>query len=383
MAPRRQCARLKDRQHSITTKSQAANNTLTGVKKRAAKEGKAKDRGEDTSRPSFPFIKLVLELRREVYKLVLPQQESRPKQWAKIENKSNHSTSLLLASKQVSEEAQDVLYGLNAFTLAISDTNALWLDTFTEFDLQLGPIKVPLALPHIKNWQISLWPQIRICRFPDRGRNRPSIEDVHNEYIDFFSPFNYLRFKCKVEIITITKPARQYWDDPHFTYAAPSRFPHIDNKNGYKILASYDHQQCQSPRCLSFAASFGPFLGTFMGTTTPLAFTKSYTDWFDLKKRAHRAYTQYFRDINVSSGNLNERLAWITKGNNNNDDGKATTRFAQVAMHSAIAEATSELPHALLRVFDGLSAGSDIYFNAMFGAVEKLLKKLADLEDIE
>ncbi|KAI4281667.1 MAG: hypothetical protein L6R38_003510 [Xanthoria sp. 2 TBL-2021] len=294
---------------------------------------KAKKKGNQAV-PKFPLMKLPLELRRNIYSLVLPKEEkSRSSGWANIVGTPNEFMNLLLVNKQVSEEARSVLYGLNTFTMVISEARTLLLGSYDTHDFL--PLPTKPSLPFIENWQIALWPShMRMVDRPDarfhdavfsacselaktpdlktlklsipclcehfensliscscprvNGRchcDRQEIEDIHDAFINILVPFNQLRFKGKVQIVATAKPPAQRWSNNALSY--PTRFPRdlSDDKRGYIQLSNLPHQQCQEPLCISFAASFDPVTTLLMGNTTPLTLTEDQVDWLDLKKR--------------------------------------------------------------------------------------------------
>ncbi|KAI4276447.1 MAG: hypothetical protein LQ337_002497 [Flavoplaca oasis] len=337
--PTMQCARKRPQPPISTPPPSSAPN---GVKKRGWPKGKprkgpnARVTRPSTKRkaeqPKFPFMDLPLEIRREVYSLILPQQtpQSCSNGWATMDGIPNEFMNLLLINKQISDEARSVLYGLNTFTIVISQFRMSLPGSFTE--LEFLPFPTKPSLPFIKNWQIALWPTykrmtnrrdacfrdavfsacseiaktrglqtltlsipclcenfhpagVRILRCNKRCcRSAPEvIEDIHGAMINYLAPFNQLRFKGKVEIITAAKPPKTLWPGEAF----PKHFPGSDNEEGYIQLATHPHRQCQQPLCLSFAASFTPIAGLLMGNTTPLSLTEAQLAWLELKKRIH------------------------------------------------------------------------------------------------
>lgn len=318
----------------------------TGVKKRGwpkgrprkgpnapIAKGKKKAKGKKIAkgkRPEFPFMKLLPELRCEIYSLVLPQQDSQSRSsgWLTMDETPNDFMNLLLVNKQISDEARSVLYGVNTFTMVISEYQTFFLGSFTG-QQQFLPFLTKPSLPFIKNWQIALWPNEhhtgddinepgphfhdtvfsacseiaktqdlqklklsipclcnRTCEYGGyecHCRKNKIMEDTRDIFLDLFTPFNQLRFKGKVELVATPEPAEQLWSDEN--YGTPSRFPQSDDRLGYTRISKYSHHQCQEPRCVSFAASFGPVMATLMGDTTPNRLTENQREWLDLKKR--------------------------------------------------------------------------------------------------
>ncbi|KAL8896250.1 MAG: hypothetical protein Q9192_003186 [Flavoplaca navasiana] len=432
-----QCARKRP-QHPIS--APPPNRPPTGVKRRGWPKGKPRKgpnarvtrsstKGE-AKQPKFPFMDLPLEIRREIYSLVLPEQTpgSRSNGWATMDGLPNEFMNLMLVNKQVSDEAQSVLYGLNTFTMVISDTNSLILGYLDKVSFQ--PLQSPPSLPYIKNWQIALWPEIQDLMCPEleqfafsdavlsacfnlakipglqtlmiaipclcewfaeelvcdctNGRcKRPSIEDIHDEFIAILTPLNHLRFKGKVEIVTTPKPPPQEWDIIHWW--RDDHLPRAGNKAGYTELANHAHPQCQHPACLSFAESFIPIATTLMGKTTPLAFTGRHTSWFELKERAALAESQYSRPIDLAPANHEDRLSSINRGQGTTRwyDNVAKTRLVQDRMQCDIVEARQALPMALCGVWGALDSESEEYYEAMSDRLLEVLDKLPNVEEIE
>ncbi|KAL8853701.1 MAG: hypothetical protein Q9221_001512 [Calogaya cf. arnoldii] len=177
----------------------------------------------------------------------------------------------------------------------------------------------------------------------------------------------------KVEIITTSKPAPREWTQKR--NARKARFPSGGDKEGYQELANYAHPQCQNPRCLSFAASFGPTKVTLMGTTTPLAFTERHTHWFEIRERAARAEKQYSRPIDYDMPAAHERVQAIE-----NKGANGIRALYQDEMQRRTIEARDGIFKTRLNLFHALSEGSEKFFYTMYGQLEQLLDKLPDLE---
>lgn len=273
-----------------------------------AKRGRPrKGRPQKPQQPSFPFMKLPLELRRNIYNMVLPSQDVpiRSPEWANMIGTPNKFMNLLLVNRQISEEARSVLYGLNTFTITIvggaTFVEGSW-NTLEPQSLETTP-----SLRYIKNWQLrfplDIHPecgeentQIRaailstcaeLATIPDlqslkilipclceyahryrcsRCRNLKAgngatcrcidIEDIHEDIVYSLAPLNHLRFKHDVQFISMD------WSSPR------------------------GNQQCQKSACLSFTASFNSFVTTLRGDSAPLQLTPSQSEWFRLKRHA-------------------------------------------------------------------------------------------------
>ncbi|KAL8668465.1 MAG: hypothetical protein Q9168_006901 [Polycauliona sp. 1 TL-2023] len=292
-----------------------------------APKGKKKAIGKQ---PKFPFMKLLPELRNEIYSLVLPKRitQSNSGGWVSMDDTPNEFMNLLLVNKQVSDEARTVLYGHNTFTMVATKHRTLLLGSLIEHNFLPFPTKPSISF--IKNWQIALWPNYRnlrgksAARFCDavlsacsqiakahelqtltlsipcvcehlremrgqcncpRGRcqcDSQEIGEIHENMVALLAPFNQLRFKGKVQIVAAAQPPRR--SDAGAAILRTVSYSQSDDKDKQIKLSRYPHHQCQQPLCLSFAASFDPVRAMLMGHTTPLSLTKDQADWFDLKK---------------------------------------------------------------------------------------------------
>lgn len=74
----------------------------------------------------FSFMNLPLEIRPYFYRMTLPSQDlsMRSSNCAAIHGTPNEFMNLLLVNRQISDEARQVLYGGNSFTVAVSGDEA-------------------------------------------------------------------------------------------------------------------------------------------------------------------------------------------------------------------------------------------------------------------
>ncbi|KAL8934406.1 MAG: hypothetical protein Q9216_005930 [Gyalolechia sp. 2 TL-2023] len=272
--------------------------------------------------PQFPFMELPLELRRQIYSLILPSQDvpRRSGRWADIVGIPNNCMNLLLANRQISEEARTVFYGLNSFTMSISRYVASLLG-------RQQTLTSP-SLAYIKNWQLCFHsdmdryeyghmrdallqacaalakvPDLQtlkisipcFCWYIDRDsflrfgyRNDDAghqdgcrcienegedacccidLEGIHEGVVCTLASLNQLRFKNGFQVITHPLEDRS----PQQMIEDPERLSRIWN------------QQCQKPACLSFASSFEPFGATLRGRSTPLSLISNQAEWLKLE----------------------------------------------------------------------------------------------------
>ncbi|KAL8786932.1 MAG: hypothetical protein Q9213_002474 [Squamulea squamosa] len=318
--------------------------------RKVSRVAKASKRGWPKGKPRkqqrFPFMRLPLELRCHIYGMALPYQDvpTHSKEWSKILGYPNDSMNLLLVSKQVSDEARNVLYGLNRSTMIISAFCTFFQGSLV--DTWFQPISPTPSMPYIKNWQLALWPMSdsfddrhfrdavltacsEIAKIPklqtlklampclcERLENLPPrchhghcyrsehgqcsclhdlIGDVHDSFVCSFAPLNQLRFNSDVQIVSTPKPPRSEsysFGSGLSCHDYPRRFPQAYHRQGYIKLSQYSHEQCQQPLCLRFAASFEYIRATLLGDTTPLGLTKQQIEWLDLKRQVAKVYPE-------------------------------------------------------------------------------------------
>lgn len=106
----------------------------------------------------FPFMGLPFDVRRQFYIIILPQPgnpDPLAGDWVNMVGLPNPFMNLLLANKQVNEEARMVLYGLNTFTTVICPTGRLLLRSKPE-GIFPNPVVLPPAFTFIKGLQLSI-----------------------------------------------------------------------------------------------------------------------------------------------------------------------------------------------------------------------------------
>ncbi|KAL8649330.1 MAG: hypothetical protein Q9210_004464 [Variospora velana] len=305
----------------------------------------------EVEKQSFPFIRLPLELRHQIYGLALPHQEVSTGGWTTIVGTSNESMNLLLINQQILHEARSVLYGQNGFTMLISPFRILFLDFDTEVDLT-AMLTTP-SLPYIKNWQLALWPQV--CNLDGIHYNNAvlsasaelakiqglrslnlsvpcvcghlgiphiqgiqggcwalygnlaKVEYVHEMVVDILTPLNMLWFRGSVQIITTTKAAR-------CCTHCPARFRESEARKDAIGLAGSIHRQCQHPPCLALAASFEPLRASLMSKSTPLSLTPKKAKWLESKQRATEIQSEKNDDMSQAL-----RDVWDAIGSGSDD----------------------------------------------------------------
>ena len=288
----------------------------------------------DSASPfTFNILEAPIEIRRLIYDFVLPIQDTPRrdnKSWATIENVPNTSMGLLRANRQISQEALDVLYGSNAFTIFIHPHSAVcfqWsrLETFSfkQFD-------PPYPISRIQKWQINLGfnPYYRMftsardyvnadnhLNLPadinrDSSCTRDVVRSIADELIkcpnlkslkvripcvcyrhrdnaagiaeiaeavrSSISPLGRLAFNGSITFITATSTdiVGRSWVQWQDLGSGPS--------------------QCRQPACLGLAADLKSFLKTLVCPSSPRLQLSSYErEWLDLKRRIPNSCYQH------------------------------------------------------------------------------------------
>ena len=103
------------------------------------------------------FLDLPLEIRRKIYHLALPSQNTPPQSalWSSITDVPNHCMSLLLTNHEISAEAREVMYSVNTFTVAVSSLQITFL-YHSQLLQNFRPFKPRAPIHHIKKWQFDL-----------------------------------------------------------------------------------------------------------------------------------------------------------------------------------------------------------------------------------
>ncbi|KAL8901057.1 MAG: hypothetical protein Q9207_005393 [Kuettlingeria erythrocarpa] len=112
----------------------------------------------ESSPKAFPFFKLPFEIRQWIYTLALPRQDIpiRSDEWVdQIGGVPNQCMNVLLANKQISDEAHALLYGSNTFTIAIDECDTKFLH-FTQQTHGFTPFPSLKLIQYVKNWQLDL-----------------------------------------------------------------------------------------------------------------------------------------------------------------------------------------------------------------------------------
>ncbi|KAI4195286.1 MAG: hypothetical protein LQ346_003489 [Caloplaca aetnensis] len=261
----------------------------------------------------FRFMDLPLEVRRYFYRLILPSQtiSMRNNACAAIEGTPNEFMNLLVASRQVSDEARRVLYGSNSFTVTVSGdtTDFLGLEDRAKWFRPFLARPMP-SLNYIKNWQFRLifhrhWDQYpsdiemmqRDRRWLEEGLlavaselaritdlqtlkifipcicNRPSAAAVNQLYETTMSSLKPVQKQLRFSSVQVV------------TAVAPSR---VLNASGE--FAGWSHWfgsvLCTKPKCITFAQSFSPIKDVLQGSLTPTSLTPRQIAWLDIKVHA-------------------------------------------------------------------------------------------------
>ena len=274
---------------------------------------------ETASHPTLSLLGLPLEIRRKIYQLVLPCQNVPPQSasWSTIVGIPNPWMSLLLVNQQISGEAREVLYGDNAFTVAISTDEISFLRR-SEIMKFFRPFKATHSICYIKNWQLDLQfdrsydgdNHARSMLAPHLGSSLANdryfigegllgvsavlaeqctdlqtlnvrvpclchkeastpIAEVQDAVTESLEPLKMLRFRGTVTFIAAPRE-----EDTDVRTAGPRR---------WKTAGT----QCQRPACVALADSFVGIKQLLRNQTLPpLSLTPREQQWLDLKQRA-------------------------------------------------------------------------------------------------
>ncbi|KAL8690318.1 MAG: hypothetical protein Q9218_004211 [Villophora microphyllina] len=277
---------------------------------------------------------LPLEIRRLIWDFALPTQDLplRSPVWTNIINTPNHCMNLLAVNKEVSEEAREVQYDVNAFTATLS---CVRYDTERgSQNAQRAWVSLPASrmLQPIKHWQVDLRfaqryydPQtVVLC--DDQINNLPNSEEIANEWTrmreaifctsDGLSKLDTiqslkLKFGCACvtsttmtmtllqELISQTpQPLRMLHVQGPITFiAARMRMRRHNEPRGAFSQRQTKHDmnptedtQCQKPQCLALAACINLEILSQATRSPPTPFDYKPTGWqrrwLGLKNRA-------------------------------------------------------------------------------------------------
>ncbi|KAI4195289.1 MAG: hypothetical protein LQ346_003492 [Caloplaca aetnensis] len=243
----------------------------------------------------FPFLKLPFEIRQLIYASALPRQDIpiRSGEWVdQIEGVPNQCMNILLANKQISDEAHAVLYGSNTFTIEIEqcDTNFLHVTQQTHDFIPFPSMRL---VHYVKNWQLDL------RDFHHSQRNNGYVEEK------LLAASAELALAAELQTLKIMLPCLCFkmgsttptCDVYHQVSSALDPLRRLRFKRGVRFIAGNQYPgwasqepyaQCQKPECLGFANSFHKTRAIMEGDTVPSPFTSRQLWWFDLKEQVSK-----------------------------------------------------------------------------------------------
>ncbi|KAL8645266.1 MAG: hypothetical protein Q9210_006804 [Variospora velana] len=281
--------------------------------------------GPTDPRPSF--LSLPLEIRQQIYRILLPSQDVpvRSNQWSNLIESPNDYLQLTKVNRQISDEAREVLYSSTASTVVVSDQTTKFLgyrDLSVCQSLLLYHIPRMRPVHYMKHWQLSLLfedygseyrePNIEealdlvsaeLAKVPDLQTLKISVPCLCNENAmeskDLLQaaawehvrrniePLWPLRFNCQVTFITAQR--WRPWEDAVKGYETANPAPSILNRDAWhkwrlgrpkwwypkdservdNAIKSAANKQCQEAACLDFAASFHDIKADIEGTPSP------------------------------------------------------------------------------------------------------------------
>ncbi|KAL8789208.1 MAG: hypothetical protein Q9213_001315 [Squamulea squamosa] len=252
----------------------------------------------------FPFMKLLPEIRRHIFSLVLPAYEtlSEPNSWVRTEEDDwigNPFMGFLVSNKQVSNEAREVLYGLNCFTVIISDFSTTFM----------VPIRTMTDSRHFRpRLQRSVSEELsKIESLQTLKVKFPCLCDVTGD-----PPRNQSSDSTSQTIKFILQPLKRLYFENKVTFIAARPF----EKGEYSCWRhgrgeSCTHAtQCDKPDCLEFLASFDDLKRFLQSPSLPrVGLSDHQRKWLKVKQRAticpwesfmHSQLMRYLEDFWVS-----------------------------------------------------------------------------------
>ncbi|KAI4166580.1 MAG: hypothetical protein LQ343_007934 [Gyalolechia ehrenbergii] len=237
--------------------------------------------------------------------------------WANIVGNPNVSMGLLGVNKQISDEAQEALYGSTTFTIGVSEA-AITLLNFpklrTYHPIILSPIPTMSSIRFTKHCQVTicsvfytmsrfyeiychiqekiLTASIELVKIPDlqtlkvsfaclcrkiKNEEEPTADVIREAISTALEPLRQVCGKGKISFIA----AKPY----HIHYMGEDKLAkNLEHPGAIGIvIKSFANTQCQKPACISFAKSFTELKGILEATTTPSTLIPWQIQWLELK----------------------------------------------------------------------------------------------------
>ncbi|KAL8999956.1 MAG: hypothetical protein Q9169_001362 [Polycauliona sp. 2 TL-2023] len=267
----------------------------------------------------FPFMQLPLEIRRHVYHLLLPRWDTSydPTNFALNPPKlPNKCLNVLVANRQISSEARQVLSGLNTFTIEIGYDQVHFLSQWEDF------WRVPASLfmswfPYIKMWELDIMfqdPWLRKRSSCDGQRFPRSIFECHDNTQGYFAEeetiftvvdqlveikdLQSLRitFPCLCRRSELQEPSNEIYSHRLLSLLGHLKRLHVqkslkfiaaqpDFERGSHMFIRTQNQQCQQTNCLQLVASFDDLKSFLTGTSPRRHILLQERKWLTIRPR--------------------------------------------------------------------------------------------------
>ncbi|KAL8999955.1 MAG: hypothetical protein Q9169_001361 [Polycauliona sp. 2 TL-2023] len=251
---------------------------------------------------SFPFMRLPLELRQRIYYFTLPGRihPLSLTTWTKsMGEKHSDGMNLLASNREVSHEARQDLYGLNCFTVIISESRTSFLGKSSDLRTY-EPFPALPSIEYIKNWQLALdLPVTRkySARVKDGvlslSEELAKIENLQTLKINLPCLCNGRSDLDKKRPIKASSRILQYMLQPlrrlHFqravTFFTALHFDKDNYRGPWESRA--ETSQCKKQLCLAYAASFHDLKHFLESASLPrIGLPDAQQKWLEIKHRA-------------------------------------------------------------------------------------------------
>ncbi|KAL9003464.1 MAG: hypothetical protein Q9188_003665 [Gyalolechia gomerana] len=185
--------------------------------------------------------------------------------WANIVGNPNVSMGLLRVNKQISDEAQEALYGSTTFTIG---------EICCHIQEKILTASIELVkIPDLQTLKVSF---ACLCR-KIKNEEEPTADVIREAISTALEPLRQVCGKGKISFIA----AKPY----HFHYMGEEKLAkNLEHPGAIGIaIKPFANTQCQKPACIPFAKSFTELKGVLEATTTPSTLTPWQIQWLKLK----------------------------------------------------------------------------------------------------
>ncbi|KAL8735166.1 MAG: hypothetical protein Q9166_001042 [cf. Caloplaca sp. 2 TL-2023] len=286
----------------------------------------------------FPFMELPAEIRRQIYSLALPAQKTPLKStdWARTSGREDDhdrhyfSMGILASNKAISNEAREVMYGHNSFTVIIQYWKTVFLGRRTIHDHQgFGLFPSATSQGYIKNWQLDLHLEYHDTNITEAvltlSEELVHIDDLESLKVKFpclcriSSTFPYNNESCEIyheRVRTVLDALKRLHFTRSVTFIAAHHFDKDEySKNDHGRFEDFTRPvQCQQPDCPAFTTSLDDLKSFFTSSAPRLLLSSPQRKYLDLKEQAAFCYIHswYFSRIKSALRNLWYAVAGIT-----------------------------------------------------------------------